>query len=122
MALMKKYIDLARDDGKWLEISVNYQLGGYSCITGRNNPRGYYVLLDLVERSDGCISRILFGGDTVKLMLFPVNRQSEKNEVRAVAYVQANLEKFVELYKVMDKNGLYELARAINPTTSEAAA
>lgn len=111
----KKYIDIGREDGRKLEVSAAYQLGGTSFLTGKQNPRSYYLFFDLVEYKDHgpmgiSTTRMLFSGDAVKLQLKEVARQSKKIENAVNAFMDKNLDEFVSLYRRGDRQGMLALA------------
>ena len=67
-------------EGKCLSISINYQLGGMSYFSGQSSPRGYYLSLTTVERSENngffITSCSLFEG--LKSNILPATRFSRK--------------------------------------------
>ena len=56
---MKKYIEIKNAPGiTHLKIELYYDLGGYNCFTGKNEPRAYYLSVTPVERSDRSRARV----------------------------------------------------------------
>lgn len=64
-----------------MEISVDYELGGYNYFTGESNPRGIYAYVKPVEKNGKFRSSILMGGlnkSGFKIFLEPLTRKSQK--------------------------------------------
>jgi hypothetical protein len=55
MEITKKYIDIIEnkhDNNNALSVRVYYDLGGYNMFTHKEKPRGYYISVTPVERSE----------------------------------------------------------------------
>lgn len=104
---MKEYIALKENDKKMTHLSVytSYSLGGMNMFTYKNEPRGYSLHIQPVQRGNGFESCCPFDG--VKLFLVECKRKSNKSE--AVADGIAQIKK-KELIEYVCKNGGYELA------------
>lgn len=69
-------------EGKELEISVYYDLGGMNYFTGGKNVRGYYISVTPVKRNEFSVSSML--GQGYKKLLVEVTRKSKKKEAEAL--------------------------------------
>lgn len=69
-------------EGKELEISVYYDLGGMNYFTGEKNVRGYYMSVTPVKRDGFSVSSML--GQGYKKLLVEVTRKSKKKEAEAL--------------------------------------
>ena len=65
-----------------LEVSVYYTKGGLSYFPGGTAPRGYYISVWPVTRSDGMVSFELFAGR--KQLLFQTERYSARQFEKAM--------------------------------------
>lgn len=93
-------------NANFLKIEVKYNLGGYNVFTYKSEPRGYYLSVSPVQRSErdgiGFESYTAFSG--VKLLLLEVSRKGKKAEAEAERIAE---EKEADLIKyVCNKNGL----------------
>lgn len=84
---MKKYLPVCPNDKRitHIKIETSYSLGGMNLWTYRNEPRGYYLHVSPVERSErnGIIMEgfMMFSG--IKKLLKEVSRKSAKAEREA---------------------------------------
>ena len=69
-------------DATHLEISVYYTKGGANYFSGGTTPRGFYISVTPVTKSNGMISFTMFTGR--KQLLFTTNRYTDKQLARAV--------------------------------------
>lgn len=92
-----------------LRVEVYYSLGGYNLFTYKQEPRGYYLSVTPVGRSErGNVvmeSYCAFTG--IKKLILPVNRQSPKRMAEAIALSEQHKPQLIEY--VLQKQGL-ELA------------
>lgn len=84
---MKKYLKVNPNGNKITHIKVetSYSLGGMNLFTYRNEPRGYYLHVSPVERSEryGCIMESFIAFSGIKKLLKGVSRKSAKAEREA---------------------------------------
>lgn len=87
MAITEKYIPLVSNPGAYdenfLEVSVDYDLGGYNWFNSTYNKRGYYLYVTPCHRSNGLVRTQL--GKGLKYLLKEVQRQSKKAREEALA-------------------------------------
>lgn len=89
MAITKKYIE-ATGDCNNLEISLDYDLGGYNWYNGNNDGRGYYLYVTPVYLSERNYNGQVYHsvqstlGKGIKKLVKPVQRRSKKAEAEAV--------------------------------------
>lgn len=78
-----KYIPLQpnKTNNNFLRVELRYNLGGISWATGQNEPRGYYLHAQPVERGQNFESFTAFTGG--KMLLKTVTRQTKKAENEA---------------------------------------
>lgn len=88
-----------------IKVSVGYELGGRSYLSGENSSRGYYAYVHPVERNEHSESMILFEG--FKVMLKEVNRKHKKSEAYANEKAKTMLKDLAE--KMATQKG-WELA------------
>lgn len=97
---MKDYMMI---DEQEYQISVDYDLGGYSYVSSRNVERGYYLHFQPVERSfyDGYCTVRCEPRRGTKMLLFTVSRKSQKQLEKAIELAK---ESYIE--RIMLANGL----------------
>jgi hypothetical protein len=93
MKMEKKYFQVEGRDEE-IKVSLDYELGGYSFMSGESSKRGYYAYVQPVERGDGFESFAVFDG--FKVLLNPVNRQSKKQEAIAREKFNVQAEQFAK--------------------------
>ena len=79
-----------------MRCEVEYRLGGYSCLSGRDWQRGYYIGVAPVTRSGGMESYVGFSGFSKLLIL--CKRQSKKLEEKATQMFTEQLKDAVDAY------------------------
>lgn len=81
-----------------LELSVYYSLGGMNYATYKNEPRGYYLSVTPIERSEQgmFITSGYCFGTGVKTFLLEVSRQSEKQQANACALAELEAERLIK--------------------------
>ena len=81
--MFEKYLNVKGSNTKKLKVKTYYSKGGMNYFTYKNDPRGYYVSVSIVEREqkDGYVmeSFSLFNNG-YKLLLREVGRASKKAE------------------------------------------
>ena len=83
MKRYEKYIECGNlKDATHLEISVYYSKGGLSYLTGESSPRGYYISVTPVTKSNGMVRFTMFTGR--RRLLLETKRYSDKQFARAV--------------------------------------
>lgn len=81
---MLKYIPVINNkDYNFLKIESYYNIGHYNYFTGKEEGRGYYILVVPVYRARGCESVTGFTG--IKQCIKTVSRKSKKAEAEAEA-------------------------------------
>ena len=78
-----KYIE--RNDLKnatHLEVSVHYDLGGANLLSGKTNPRGYYLSAKPVQKDGSMISYTMFSGQSC--LLLETKRFTAKQFAKAI--------------------------------------
>ena len=90
--------DLENSKANILELSVYYSLGGLNYFTYKNEPRGYYLSITPIERSEHgmFISSGYLFGTGIKTFLLEVSRQSEKQMAIACAIAEQEAERMVK--------------------------
>ena len=79
----KKYIERSDlKDATHLEVSVSYDKGSICFFTEQSSPRGFYLSVTPVTKSNGSVSFKMFTG--IKRLLHEVNRYSDKQFNHAV--------------------------------------
>lgn len=66
---------------RYVRCSLDYDLGGHNCFTGKTCERGYLACILPVTISDGIETFALFSGG--KKLLVPCKRRSAKKEAEA---------------------------------------
>ncbi len=97
------------DDQYDLELGLTYQLGGQNFGTMKHEARGIYLHIDVVELSEGCVKRQLFGsldGHTKsgKILLKELKRKSQKQLTNMLTRLD------LDAISTLWINGKYELA------------
>lgn len=84
---MKKYLPVSPNNKRITHIKVetDYSLGGMNLWTYRNEPRGYYLHVSPVERSErnGIVMEGFMAFSGIKKLLKEVSRKSAKAEQEA---------------------------------------
>jgi len=79
----KEYIERSDlKDATHLEVSVYYTKGGANYFSGGTNPRGYYLSVKPVTKSENSVSFVMFTGRSK--FLLETNRYSDKQFAKAV--------------------------------------
>lgn len=102
--MIKKYIPLA-DNGQrenFIKVDTYYNLGGMNYWTGKNERRGYYLMVTPVEKRGIMESVTIFTG--IKECIKEVKRQSAKAEAEADEISKYYEDKLIQY--VLEKNGL----------------
>ena len=106
--IKKFYKELQKNDGEFTHIRVElyYALGGMNYFTYKNEPRGYYVSVSPVERSNkyGVMMESCHAFTGMKQCIKTVARKSKKAEAEAIA----NFDKMAEIIQnaVLSENNL----------------
>jgi len=81
------------------EASVYYSLGGMNYFTGTAEPRGFYLSVSPVERSEknGITIKTYAAFSGTKILVEPAKRFSKKGLNANMFYLDENNDKFVEL-------------------------
>lgn len=100
-----KIIENKTDHNNHLKISLYYDLGGYNMFTHKEKPRGYYISVTPVERSErnGVNLESVTAFTGYYEILKTCNRKSKKAEAAAQA-LAATLENKIITY-ICNKNG-----------------
>lgn len=105
---MKKYIEVMENPGNvtHLKIEVYYSLGGYNLFTYKQEPRGYYVSVSPVTRSErnGCVMESFTAFSGIKQCIKPVARRSKKAEADAENMAGCTIDELVNY--TLEKNNL----------------
>ena len=76
-------------------------MGGYSFFSYKQTQRGYYVCVMAVERRECAGGYMegysLFGGDGIKQLVIPVDRQSKKAEASAMEMYESTRDALMAL-------------------------
>lgn len=88
MSIKKEYIKVVGDDRTThLKCELYYELGGINYFTYTDEPRGYYVSVTPVKRSNGFESYTMFTG--YKQLVQPCSRKSKKQqEIAESKYIE----------------------------------
>ena len=79
----KEYIERSDlKDATHLEVSVYYTKGGANYFSGGTNPRGYYLSVKPVTKSENSVSFVMFTGRSQ--LLLETNRYSDKQFAKAM--------------------------------------
>lgn len=80
-----------------IQISVYYSKGGMNYFSGESSQRGFYVSVTPVQKSNGCISTVLFSG--LKQLILNASRYSEKQHNIAIEASKEITPKLMEALK-----------------------
>lgn len=107
MSRMTTFLPVVKKgDVTHLRVEVYYSLGGYNLFTYKQEPRGYYLSVSPVGRSErGSVvmeSYRAFSG--TKQLILPVNRKSPKRYETALQLAQESRRKLIDI--VCQEQGL----------------
>lgn len=95
-----------KGDVTHLRVEVYYSLGGYNLFTYKQEPRGYYLSVSPVGRSErgGVVMESYRAFSGTKQLILPVNRQSPKRMTEALELAEQHKPRLIEY--VLQKEGL----------------
>ena len=97
----KEYIERNDlQDATHLEVSVTYNKGGANYFSGGTTPRGYYLSVTPVTKSERSVSFTMFSG--FSHLLLETKRYTDKQFNRAVDMANDHRESLIA--KVLEKN------------------
>ena len=78
----------------FLEVTVSYDIGGYSYFTCQTKKRGYYLSVSPIEVWDHCVSYQAFSG--TYMLLNEVKRQSKNGEKEALRLLPEHKQRVID--------------------------
>lgn len=106
MEYLKMDIPVSGKKGSFINVEVNYRLGGYNYFNGQNNPRGIYVSATPVKKEEhfDATGKVLFHSTSYELfgnsgkckVLETLARKADKAGQRWALVVKANLAAYIK--------------------------
>lgn len=98
---MKQYIYREYKDCNAIEVECNYDLGGMSYFSGERRPRGIYVSISPVGKSQSTTSYQAFSGNT--MCVYELKRSSPKILKHYEELISHNAEQLADWFVAGDK-------------------
>jgi len=93
-------IGLGSSVQNYIKANVYYDKGGWSYLSYRETPRGYFMSVSKIGRGRDTAgiweSTALFSNDGARKTIFEVAKKSKKKSADAEAYFDANIESFLK--------------------------
>lgn len=84
----------------YIKAMVYYNKGGWSSLSCRETPRGYFMNVCKIVRGRDTVgiweSFTLFSNNAARKMIFEVTKKSKKKSADAETYFDANIESFLK--------------------------
>ena len=100
------------DEGRIIEVSMHYELGGMNPFNMTRSARGYYIHVTPVEIRGGIKSSVLLGDmweSGFKHLVLPCERRSKNREATAWGVIEPLTEDVANAFYAQDKDRITEL-------------
>ena len=99
-----KSLELKKNANNWnyLDVELEYNIGGYNYFSGKETPRGYYLSVQPIERGEQLSSVIAFTG--TNFLIKEVKRKSNKAEAEAEQIAKEKENEYINY--VLNKNNI----------------